>query len=262
MSTQEIAQVIGELVPDNGRALTQRHGARALSKAQAIREEVAPRLEGNAAYAPLWQQFQANPAAMAPALAGVLQVLLNGDAALAARLDALLAEYRQAGALAGSTQVDTGGGAFAGRDQIVHGDQVYGDQVHGDRVAGDKITVGDIAGSAGIAIGRGAQATAAQGLSGDEIAQAFAALAHQVAGMPEGVDKNIARNAVQGLEEEARKEKPDEKGIRKWLGFLADTAPDAWQVAVDTFANPIKGLSTAFIKIAERARAERKAQQG
>ena len=39
------------------------------------------------------------------------------------------------------------------------GDVVYGDKVAGDKVGGDKITVGNISGSSGVAIGRGAKAT-------------------------------------------------------------------------------------------------------
>jgi hypothetical protein len=45
------------------------------------------------------------------------------------------------------------GGDFVGRDKIIHGDVV-----HGDKVGGDQITVGDITNSAGIALGREAQA--------------------------------------------------------------------------------------------------------
>lgn len=55
--------------------------------------------------------------------------------------------------------VNTGGGDLVGRDKTVWGDTVYGDKIAGDKSAGDTITVGDISGGTGIAIGRKAQAT-------------------------------------------------------------------------------------------------------
>lgn len=52
-------------------------------------------------------------------------------------------------------------GIGSGTSITIHvaGDYVGGDKVAGDKVEGDKITVGDISGSSGIAIGRGASAT-------------------------------------------------------------------------------------------------------
>jgi hypothetical protein len=64
------------------------------------------------------------------------------------------------------SRVDTGGGTHvAGDVNISKGDfvgrdkKVYGDEVRGNKVAGDSINVGDISGSQGVAIGRGAQST-------------------------------------------------------------------------------------------------------
>ncbi len=150
------------------------------------------------------------------------------------------------------TSVHTDGGDYVGRDQVVHGDRV-----RGDKVGRDKITVGDVSGT-GIAIGRDARAEVTQGLSGDEIARVFAALTQEVDALPQGPDKAVAQSAVQGLQDEAKKgDQAQESAVRRWLNFLAQTAPDAWEVAVRTFTHPIQGLSLVFQKVAARAKAER-----
>ncbi len=126
------------------------------------------------------------------------------------------------------------------------------------------ITAGDISGSTGVAIGHGAQATVTQtdSMTNDEIAQAFALLTQKVNTLPDGPDKAVAQSAIQALETEAHKgEQVDESSLHKWLNFLAETAPDVWEVVIDTFLHPIKGLSTIFKKVAERAKAEREAKK-
>jgi hypothetical protein len=59
-------------------------------------------------------------------------------------------------------QINTGGGAFFGGNVTAGHDVIGGDQVTnigGDNVGGDSISVGDISGSSGVAIGRGASAS-------------------------------------------------------------------------------------------------------
>ncbi len=121
------------------------------------------------------------------------------------------------------------------------------------------ISVGNITGSKGVAIGQ-ASVTITEGGAGrsDEIAQAFTRLADFVEKLPASPSKVIAQQAVQGLDTEAKKgEQADEKAVGDWFSFLAQTAPDVFDVAVATFANPIAGLSLAFKKIADRARQEK-----
>jgi hypothetical protein len=92
----------------------------------------------------------------------------------------------------------------------------------------------------------------------DEIAKAFEQIYQKVDLLPEGTDKADTQNAVKALEVEARREtQPQEKNIRKWLNFLLETTPDIWDVVIDTFTHPIKGISTIFQKIAKRAKEER-----
>jgi hypothetical protein len=66
------------------------------------------------------------------------------------------------------SQVITGGGAFFGGPVTAGGDVVAGDQhktVNTEHVEGDKISVGNISGSSGVAIGRGASAVVSSGTS-------------------------------------------------------------------------------------------------
>ena len=121
------------------------------------------------------------------------------------------------------------------------------------------IKVGDISNATGVAIGHGAQATVTQGgASAEEIAKAFAAITQKVNALPDGPSKTMAQTAVQGLEAEAKKgDKADEKAVGDWFNFLAQTASDAFDVAVTTFANPIAGVGMVFKKIAEKAKEEK-----
>jgi hypothetical protein len=73
--------------------------------------------------------------------------------------------------------------------------------------------------------------------------------------MPDGVEKEEAQETLTKLEAEAKKgENADENRVRRWMNFLAETAPDVWEVAVATFIHPIAGVSLVFKKIAERAK--------
>ena len=124
------------------------------------------------------------------------------------------------------------------------------------------ISVGDIKQSKGVAVGHQARATVTETNTAgvDDMAQAFAAILEKVQVLPEGPAKEDAAEAVKKLEAEARQgEQADEGRVRRWLEFLAETAPDAWEVAVNTFISPVAGLGTVFKKIAERAKAAKEA---
>jgi hypothetical protein len=147
--------------------------------------------------------------------------------------------------------VNTGGGDFVARDKVVHGDEV-----HGDKVGGDKITVGDITGSTGVAIGRGAQATVTHGSDAEAMAKAFGelyrALDKSLAG---DAQKTVAKQAIETLEQEASKgEEASEAQVSEWFNVLITMLPDIRDVVIDTFTNPIKGLSTVFRKVAQKAK--------
>ena len=89
------------------------------------------------------------------------------------------------------------------------------------------------------------------------IEKLFTDLNQRIEKMEDGVEKTIAQTTVQGLKEEAEKgEKADETKVQKMFKSLLNVAPDAWDVAVATFVNPVAGVGMAFKKIAERAKAE------
>ena len=72
----------------------------------------------------------------------------------------------------------------------------------------------------------------------------------------------LPRHLPPSLQDEAQKgDKASEANVKKWFNFLAQTAPDVFQVAIATLANPIAGLGVAFSKIAERAKAEQTAKK-
>lgn len=131
-----------------------------------------------------------------------------------------------------------------------------GQQIGGQRQYGDSIHVGDIKDSSNVAIGKGNRISVTHGISAEAIAKAFAPLLQAVQAKAESPEKVIAQTAVQGLEAEASKgEEAQEGNVQKWIDILGNMAPDIWEVAVDTFTNPVKGLSTVFKKVAEKAKA-------
>ncbi len=132
-----------------------------------------------------------------------------------------------------------------------------GQQIGGQRQYGNNITVGDVSGS-NILVGNHNRVSVTQGASAAEIAQAFAILSQAVQAKAESPEKTMAQTAVEGMKAEAEKgEEADEGKVQKWFEILGNMAPDIFEVAVDTFTNPVKGISTVFKKVAEKAKAEK-----
>jgi hypothetical protein len=114
-----------------------------------------------------------------------------------------------------------------------------------------------------IAVGKGARAITNLNQGSANVDQIFAALAERVAKLPEGAEKEIAKSAVGALEGEAKLgENAKEANVDKWLNFLAQAAPDIWEVAIATFINPVVGLGVVFRKVAERSQKEQSQKQG
>jgi hypothetical protein len=233
MSTQEIVEVVGELVVDDGKTLEQQHGSQALTVAREMRTALVPHVAQNPAYAPLWEQFQSAPQQQAPALAGV-QVILGADAALARRLDALLAQYQRAKGASSSTNIDTGGGAYVGGGVTVSG---------GDFVGRDKVT----------------STTITQGADPEAIARAFKQFYNAVEARPDipPADKEDLKTDLQEVEKEIAKGKEaDESFVMCRLRNIKRMAPDIWEVVLATFANPVAGLGVVANKIAAKIKGE------
>jgi hypothetical protein len=144
---------------------------------------------------------------------------------------------------------------------VFHGPVHFGNNINAQEyVQGNRYQTGDISDSTGVVLGDHAQVDIEQhqGASAEDILKIFSMLQQRVDKMPAGEEKTEAKDALNKLQAEAKKgEAADEGRVKKYLNFLAKTAPDIWQVAVDTFINPVKGLSTVFRKVAERAKAER-----
>lgn len=95
----------------------------------------------------------------------------------------------------------------------------------------------------------------------DAIEKAFEGILLSVKKLPDGEEKEEAKQAVEALKVEAHKgEQAQEKKVNKWLHFLLETAPDVCEVALQTFLNPIKGVSAVFQKIATRVKEEAQAK--
>ena len=126
-----------------------------------------------------------------------------------------------------------------------------------ESILGDNIQVGDLSNVIGVAIGRRARAsvTKQSGADVEEIANAFAEIYRNLDQKEDTPKKTMAAVAVRGLEEEANKgEHVDESKVEEWFTTLMAMLPDIGEVAINTFINPISGLSTVFQKIANKAK--------
>jgi len=93
------------------------------------------------------------------------------------------------------------------------------------------------------------------GLDPAVLEKLFAPLNQEIEKIDDADDKAYAKKSVNGLMEEAQKgDKADEGNVEKWFNKLLKIAPDAWDVAVATFVNPVAGVGMAFKKIAEHAK--------
>jgi PPE-repeat protein len=144
--------------------------------------------------------------------------------------DAGGAEIHTGGGACIAGSVNTGGGDFVGRDQIVQGDAVQG----------DKITVGDVSGI-GIAIGRRASASVQQGPSSAELVQALAPVVEAIQRTAaDAAAQATAMQAIADLERElARGKGADDARVAGILDGLADLIPGAVAAVVGAFATPL-----------------------
>ncbi|MEZ4661746.1 MAG: caspase family protein [Caldilineaceae bacterium] len=197
-------------------------------------------------------------------------------------------------------QVDTGGAAyirgnvrtggdFVGRDKVVQGDDVRGDKFTGDKVAGDKFTgdkvmgdktegdqisVGNISGGTGLAIGRNASSTvnqqgdqvggnkvtatvgdnaqnlaigsgihqtiSTQGIDTAALDTIVAQLMRAVVQTSDDVQMTKAMSQVHAIQAEAQKgNKADDGLLADLVADLVDLAPGAVTAVVSAFASPI-----------------------
>lgn len=164
-------------------------------------------------------------------------------------------------------QVDTGGGDIVGHDMNVGGDYIRASEGsaiakgdHAQAVArGGVIVGGSVTGS----IITGKQSQVMQDQQANEIAAAFAKIQAALTTLPlNPAQKLVAEATISAMKTEAQKgEQAEESTVHDWLSTLLQMAPDIGEVAIQTFLNPIHGLSVAFRKVAEKARDQQATKQ-
>ena len=247
MKVEPIVDLMVELAEEEGRALVEAHGYRALAPAQAIQGELVPHLEQNDLTRAAWQQFQRNPQAHRERLAMAVGLLLGTNVALQQAIEGLYAQFERAAGRQGGTRIDTGGGAyiggalhtgggtFVGRDQIVHGDVVHGDKVAGDKVAGDKVV----------------------GMTAGEVGELFAGVYGVIEQRAPAAVQPQVRQAVQEIEREVKKgAAADENKLARLLGTLDEMSGDIFEVVASCLSSPWAGVGTVIRKVVARARSE------
>lgn len=133
-----------------------------------------------------------------------------------------------------------------------------GDRVGGDKVGGDKITVGDISGSSGVAIGREARATVTQGgaTPPEDLFQDIYRRLDEMA-KPEPQKVEDAKELVREIQQEAEKEEEaDESVLARKFRMLAMMGPDILDVVTATLVSPAAGIGMVVKKVAAKAREE------
>jgi len=246
MSAQEIVEVVGELVPDEGVALERQHGPQALAVAREVESALVPRLERNTMYTAVWQQFRAAPdGEAAPLLVAAVETLLKADAVLARRLDDLLAEYRRAAHATGMA-VNTGGGAYVGGSVTVKdGDFVGRDKTV--RITGDGNVVGDHS-----------RATVIKhtGADADQVVALFERaleLARAPQRPPE--EQEYLEAAVEMAQQETEKgERADPGLLSKALDVLLEKGPDVLEFVLEAILSPAAAAGKGARMLARKAK--------
>jgi hypothetical protein len=244
--TKQAEQIVNVLAEINEEP--QQIAPQALASAQAIRAEIVPQLKSNPAYAPLWQAFRAQPQEQKPVLAGIVQVLIQTDPALDARLQALLQQYQVATQGTGQ-QINTGGGAYIGGNVDTGGGTFTGrDSYHVEgvgNVIGDNVTNTVIQ---------------QQGTDAVALAQAFGELYARVQQDQQlsEAEQAAAQKEIAALQQAAtaQGEQVTEGFVHTRLQNLQRMAPDILDVVLATFANPVAGAGMVIKKIAEKMKAD------
>jgi hypothetical protein len=127
-------------------------------------------------------------------------------------------------------------------------------------VGGDKIKVGHVS-QAAVAVGRGAQATLNQGVSGESLAMLFAPLYRQLEANPallpldrEDVAAEVTELAATAQAAVKEDRLPDESFVRRRLKNIEALAPDLIDTIATTAAQPVAGVKEVWAKIVAKAR--------
>lgn len=134
----------------------------------------------------------------------------------------------------------------------------------GDRVGGDVTTIGNITGSTGVAVGRGASVTVDQSRNTYTFTQTFNEAVEKLAALPAenpAITPALVEQAQQELveviaPEVAKGDAANEGFLMERFRNLATMGPDILDVVTATLTNPAAGVALTVRKIAERARAD------
>ena len=124
------------------------------------------------------------------------------------------------------------------------------------------ISTGDVQGSQIMAAGgdmlvENAQASAQIGISGEELAKAFAAIYKQIEVRPPApdIDREEIKETVEKIEAEVKKgDEVNVSKVERWLSFLGQMAPDILEVTAATLASPIAGVGAIIRNVAKKAK--------
>jgi hypothetical protein len=202
---------------------------------------------------------EVDPARSERLLSRILQVQAGRDANSAGRDVSTAGRDNLTGA-----QIE---GGYTGRDRVERraiidggsnnqfGDLTFGD-IAGGNIFKDNISVGDITGSSGVAIGRGASARVSTGGGGNQLAAAFASIYQRLAANPENsAVKAIVTEQVQAVEAETAKgELADAVRIEGALTVIGRMMPAILEATISALLNPVAGVSSVVQQVAERAR--------
>jgi hypothetical protein len=251
MSAQEIVEVVGELVVDDGETLEQQHGTRALTVAREMKMALAPRLQENEMQAMIWRQFRNTPERKASYLTTAVTELLSADVALAQKLDELLTQYQRATASTGH-RIDTGGGAYVRGKVSVK---------NGDFVGRDKTTT-TITGDGNVFADRGSTAAIKRtGLGGDEVAALFERALEVARQKPPEVRDDLEA-AVEIVQEETEAgEDVNKRLLDKALDVLLEKGPDALEIVLEAMLNPAAAAGKGAKMLARHAKEKRRQAQ-
>lgn len=242
MDPQHIVDVVGELVVDDGETLGKQRGSRALKLAREMETTLTPHLDENPKYAAIWRNFRSDPEGEAAFLVAAVDRLLQADAALARRLDALLQQYHRATQSAGR-DIRTSGGAYVSGDVSVRG----GDFVGRDKTTmiGDANVVGDRSSSTVIK---------RTGVRADEVAALFDQALGLASQKPPAVRDDLEA-AVETVQEESEVgEDADKRLLNKALDVLLEEGPDVLEIVLEAVLNPAAAAGKGARMLARQAK--------
>jgi hypothetical protein len=128
------------------------------------------------------------------------------------------------------------------------------------RQSGDVITINNRGNNSAIAAGRGAKAVISQAANASELKKWRKDMERWIDAKMDlqPADKTDLKENVAKVADEVSKGKQADSGrLERLLNVILSLAPDIFDVAIATLANPLAGIGLVARKIGERAKLER-----